>query len=122
MIAEEYNEVSTENDNNNRTELTKLEVELCKQNFQSYDKQRQGYVETFELPMVLTGKASFILIIFIACGYNNLEESKLQQLYEFIEEKNANKIDVNLMIMVLTQLKEIELMHEAENDTDEYCK
>ena len=41
---------------NNRTELTKLEMELCKQNFQFYDKQRMGFVERFELPMVLNGK------------------------------------------------------------------
>ena len=36
-----------------RAELTKLEIELCKQNFQFYDKIRQGYVERFELPLIL---------------------------------------------------------------------
>jgi len=36
-IQEEMNEQGSEIDNN-RTELTKLEVELCKQNFQFYDR------------------------------------------------------------------------------------
>lgn len=36
-IQEEANEQGSEIDNN-RTELTKLEMELCKQNFQFYDK------------------------------------------------------------------------------------
>ncbi len=40
---------------NQMTELTRIEVELCKQNFQFYDKNRQGYVERFELPMILNG-------------------------------------------------------------------
>jgi hypothetical protein len=43
-------------------------------------------------------------------------------LNEFLDEKKASKIDLNIMLMVLTHLKEIELMHEAENDADEYCK
>jgi hypothetical protein len=37
VIQEEINEQGSELDNN-RTELTKLEMELCKQNFQFYDK------------------------------------------------------------------------------------
>ena len=32
---------------------------MCKQNFTFYDKAKQGYVERFELPMLLT-----------VCGYN----------------------------------------------------
>lgn len=38
------------------TELSVLEKDCCKQNFQFYDKAKQGYVERFELPMVLTSK------------------------------------------------------------------
>ena len=38
------------------TELSILERDLCKQNFQFYDKAKQGYVERFELPMLLTSK------------------------------------------------------------------
>ena len=41
----------------NRTELSKLEIELCKQNFSFYDRNRVGSVERFELPMLLNGKA-----------------------------------------------------------------
>ena len=37
-------------------ELTKVEAELCKQDFHLYDKGKQGYVERFELPMMLSGK------------------------------------------------------------------
>jgi Ca2+-binding EF-hand superfamily protein len=39
----------------NRTELSKLEIELCKQNFGFYDKNKVGSVERFELPMLLNG-------------------------------------------------------------------
>lgn len=61
VIQEENNDDDSVQDNN-RTELTKLEVELCRQNFQFYDKQRQGYVERFELPMLLNGKPLLSLI------------------------------------------------------------
>ena len=44
----------------NRTELSKVEIELCKQNFSFYDKNRVGSVERFELPMLLTGNTSQI--------------------------------------------------------------
>jgi hypothetical protein len=39
----------------NRTELTKMEIELCKQNFGFYDQRKVGSVERFELPMLLNG-------------------------------------------------------------------
>ena len=61
VISEEVPEVESEHDNN-RTELTKLEVELCKQNFAFYDRQKQGFVERFELPMLLTGISNVFLI------------------------------------------------------------
>ena len=32
------------------------------------------------------------------------------------------KIDERVLIQVLTHLKELELMHEQENESDEYCK
>ena len=41
---------------NSHTELSVLEKDCCKQNFQFYDKAKQGFVERFELPMVLTSK------------------------------------------------------------------
>jgi Ca2+-binding EF-hand superfamily protein len=46
---------------NSHTELSVLEKDCCKQNFQFYDKAKQGFVERFELPMVLTSK--FMLLI-----------------------------------------------------------
>ncbi len=42
----------------NRTELTQVEVALCKQNFGFYDTKKVGSVERFELPMLLNGKLS----------------------------------------------------------------
>ncbi len=40
----------------NRTELTQVEIALCKQNFGFYDTKKVGSVERFELPMLLNGK------------------------------------------------------------------
>ena len=59
----------------NRTELSKLEIELCKQNFAFYDRNRVGSVERFELPMLLNSIPSF-LILTLACGYY-LDEKRL---------------------------------------------
>ena len=73
--------------------------------------------------MLLTGKQNnhLLLILFIACGYY-LDDKRLNQLNEFLDEKKASKIDLNTLLLVLTQLKELELMHEQENESDEYCK
>lgn len=57
----------------------------------------------------------------LACGYY-LEDSKIEQLNTFLDEKKATRIDLNTMLLVLTHLKEIELMLEQENESDEYCK
>lgn len=46
----------------NRTELSKLEIELCKQNFSFYDRNRVGSVERFELPMLLNGKRTSLTV------------------------------------------------------------
>jgi len=56
LKPEEPTEAEMEHDPN-RTELSKLEIELCKQNFSFYDRNRVGSVERFELPMLLNGKA-----------------------------------------------------------------
>lgn len=50
-----------------------------------------------------------------------MDDTKIAQLNEFLDEKKSNKIDISTMLSVLTQLKELELMNEAENDADEYC-
>ena len=51
------------------TELSVIEKDLCKQNFAFYDKAKQGYVELFELPMVLTSK--FYLFLSVVLSNNN---------------------------------------------------
>ena len=48
------------------TELSTLERDCCRQNFMFYDKQKVGWVERFELPMLLT-----------TCGYNLPDETIL---------------------------------------------
>ena len=57
----------------------------------------------------------------VACGYY-LDEKRLAQLNQYLDEKKAPKIDERVLIQVLTHLKELELMHEQENESDEYCK
>ena len=51
-----------------------------------------------------------------------MDDKRIEQLNEFLDEKKASRIDLNTMLLVLTQLKELELMHEQENESDEYCK
>ena len=41
---------------NSHTELSVLEKDCCKQNFQFYDKAKAGHVQRFELPMLLQSK------------------------------------------------------------------
>jgi Ca2+-binding EF-hand superfamily protein len=45
-----------EDNDANSFELSQVEKNVCKENFQFYDKERKGFVERFELPMILTGK------------------------------------------------------------------
>jgi len=61
-----------------------------------------------------------MLCMDVACGYY-IEESKISKLNEFLDEKKSTRIDLNTMLNVLTHLKEIELMSEQENESDEYC-
>ena len=56
-----------------------------------------------------------------ACGYY-LDEKRLAQLNVYLDEKKVPKIDERVLIQVLTYLKELELMNEQENESDEYCK
>jgi hypothetical protein len=39
-----------------------------------------------------------------------------------MDEKKVPKIDERVLVQVLTHLKELELMHEQENESDEYRK
>ena len=50
-------------DSSSHIELSNLEKESAKANFTFYDKEKKGYVERFELPMLLS-----------ACGYNLPDE------------------------------------------------
>ena len=40
----------------NKSDLTYVEIALCRQNFGFYDTKKVGSVERFELPMLLNGK------------------------------------------------------------------
>ena len=55
----------------------------------------------------------------IACGYY-LDQEKIAELNKFLDEKNAQRIDLPGLLGVLTYLKELELMNEKENEADEY--
>lgn len=55
-VVQEEDEESNLGVDNSHTELSVLEKDCCKQNFQFYDKAKAGYVQRFELPMVLTSK------------------------------------------------------------------
>lgn len=57
----------------------------------------------------------------IACGYY-LDEKRIAQLNQFLDERKVPKIDERVLVQVLTHLKELELLHEQENESDEYRK
>lgn len=90
--------------------MTEMEKELCKQNFMFYDKQRQGSVERFELPMLLNGKV-LSHELNIACGYH-LTEQRISQLNEYLDKRKSVKIDVPTLVLTLNYLKELELLSE----------
>ena len=54
-VQEEVEDSQSEVDNSH-TELSTLEKSCCKENFMFYDKAKAGYVQRFELAMVLTSK------------------------------------------------------------------
>jgi len=49
-----------------------------------------------------------------------LSDQRIDQLNIFLDEKSAQKVDLPLLLMTLTYLKELELQNEQENDADEY--
>ena len=49
-----------------------------------------------------------------------MEDKRIDQLNIFLDEKAAHKVDLPLLLMTLTYLKELELENEQENDADEY--
>jgi len=49
-----------------------------------------------------------------------LTDQRIEQLNEFLDSKQADKVDLPLLLMTLTYLKELELANEQENDADEY--
>ena len=65
------------------------------------------------------GKLTDQLFLFLACGYH-LTDQRIEQLNQFLDEKQADKVDLPLLLMTLTHLKELELANEQENDADEY--
>ena len=65
------------------------------------------------------GKLTDQLFFVLACGYH-LTDQRIEQLNQFLDEKQADKVDLPLLLMTLTHLKELELANEQENDADEY--
>jgi hypothetical protein len=49
--------------------------------------------------------------VFVACGYN-LTDEKIAKLNAFLDEKTAMRIDLPMMLGVLTYLKELDLLNE----------
>ena len=76
---------------NDHPEMSKVEVEMAKQNFDFYAKSKGGaIIELFELPMILT-----------ACGYN-VSTPHILQLQEFLATRKSAKIDFAGLQAVLT--------------------
>ena len=59
------------------------------------------------------------MFVYIACGYE-LPDERIKQLNAYLDEKKATKIDINNFLGALTYLKELELISEQENESDEY--
>ena len=53
------------------------------------------------------------------CGYF-LSQERVQQIEEFLDEKQATKIDFQTLLQVLTFNRDLELQKESENEADEY--
>lgn len=49
-----------------------------------------------------------------------MTDERISQLNEFLDSKEATRIDTQLLILALTYLKELELQSEQENEADEY--
>ena len=60
----------------NQPDLSATEKECCRVNFMFYDKNRQLYVELFELPMILN-----------TCGYY-LTDARIEELNQYIARRN----------------------------------
>ena len=58
-------------------------------------------------------------MLLTTCGYN-LPEERIKELNKFLDEKTAQRIDLPLMLAVLTHLKELNLQNEQEIEADEY--
>ncbi len=49
-----------------------------------------------------------------------MADYRIDQLNQFLDEKNAQRVDLPLLLLTLTHLKELELQNEQENEADEY--
>jgi Ca2+-binding EF-hand superfamily protein len=101
-------EEEEEHDNNDAPELSKMDIELAKQNYTYYCSGKKTALELFELPMVLS-----------ACGYK-VTAVQLNQLQDFLMTRKSGKLDFQALVAVLTQLKKIELADDPTGDGDEY--
>jgi Ca2+-binding EF-hand superfamily protein len=106
---QQQEEEQVEEQNNDAPELTRMEVEMAKQNFQFYQSQKKSPIlELYELPMVLS-----------ACGYK-VSPEMLDKLQEMLQQSKKTKLDFGTLQMVLTQIKRLELADDPTNDGDEY--
>jgi hypothetical protein len=71
-----------EEEGNDQPEMTRMEIDMARQNFDFYSKSKGGAsVELFELPMILT-----------ACGYR-ASPLQLNLLQEFLSNRKSTKLD-----------------------------
>lgn len=111
--AQKIVEEESVEDNNDSPELTRMEIEMAKQNFNFYCQQKKGEkvhiaLEYYELPMILS-----------ACGYK-CTAAQHDQLAEFLLNRKGGKMDFAALVAVLTQLKRLELAADDNNEGDEY--
>ena len=102
-------EEPVEEQNNDAPELTRMEIEMAKQNFNFYQSQKKSpNLELYELPMVLS-----------ACGYK-VSPEMLEKLQFRLSESKKSKLDFGALQIVLTEIKKLELADDPTNDGDEY--
>lgn len=84
-------------------ELSQEEIDLMKEQFHILDRQKTGFLNSFELTSLLEAVGEF------------LTEDKTQQVQQWLEEKGGSrKFDASLALRVWNYLKELNLKDEEE--------
>jgi len=86
--------------------LTKNDSDFIREQFIFYDKHKTGLLDRFELKLVMD-----------ACGYVPVEE-KLKAIHEYLDEKKIEKIDINVLMLAISYLKDLELKDEELVDNE----